>query len=67
MGYFKNLEINHAEQMVFDEWYKVNGDNLYREWTDLVNGTHADGPTFDEYVDSCYEQFCYPTSNKIPV
>ena len=64
MGYFKNQEINNAPQMVFDEWYKVNSEKLYSEWLELVNDN--DGPTFGEYTDSCYEQYCYPTSNKIP-
>ena len=83
MGYFKQQQIkcedaqSHDAESHYKEWFDKNHDDLYREWTDLVNGTHttvvdeifgerADGPSFDEYIDSCYEQYCYPTSNKIP-
>lgn len=72
MGYFKQQQIkcedaqSHDAESHYKEWFDKNHDDLYREWTDLVNGTHANGPSFDEYIDSCYEQYCYPTSNKIP-
>lgn len=65
MSHFNDWNCNRAAQMVFDEWYKVNGEKLYSEWLELTDHSNTDGPTFDEYIDSCYDLYCFPPQHPL--
>jgi len=66
--------IQHMEAVDhYNTWLDKYSDQHYSEWLeqlanfgqgdDLIN---TDGQSFDEYLDSCYELYCYPDSNKLP-
>lgn len=72
MGFFKQQQIKCEDAgSHYNNWLDQNSDNLYREWMELRFGPDtkpfsARMVSFDEYLDSCYDLYCYPDSNKLP-